>query len=177
MSESIPRLSIGLAVRNGQGRVERCIESILRQDFGDFELVISDNVSDDATVETLAAYARSDARIKLSVNQINIGSHENMNRVLHLSRGAFFRWISHDDWLEQGSLSAAVRALEASTGAIGVTTGFTPHAASGGARYEDFQGEYPTSPNRPGGLNGCYGSFTPATPSTIRTTACIGERA
>ena len=146
MSESVPRLSIGLAVRNGQGRVERCIESILRQDFRDFELVISDNASDDGTVETIAAYARADRRIMLSVNPINIGSHENMNRVLRLSRGTFFRWISADDWLEQGCLSACVRALEASPGAIGVTTGFTIHTPAGGDEVRGFSGRVPNVP-------------------------------
>jgi glycosyltransferase involved in cell wall biosynthesis len=147
LSEIVPRLSIGLAVRNGRGSVERCIESILRQDFGDFELVISDNASDDGTVETISAYARSDPRIRLNVNPINIGLHENMNRVLRLSRGTFFRWISADDWLEQGCLSACVRALEARPDAIGLTTGFTIYEGEGASRYEDFRGEFPTSPD------------------------------
>ncbi|MDW6021582.1 glycosyltransferase family A protein [Mesorhizobium sp. BAC0120] len=147
MSESIPRVSIGLAVRNGQGSVERCIESILRQNFKDFEIVISDNASDDGTAATIAAYARADRRIRLHVNEVNIGLHENMNRVLRLSRGTFFRWISADDWLEQGCLSACVEALEARAEAIGVTTGFTAHEPAGAMRYEDFRGEFPTSPD------------------------------
>ena len=147
MSESVPRLSIGLAVRNGQGSVERCVESILRQDFMDFEIVISDNASDDETAAKIAAYARVDERIRLSVNQINIGLHENVNRVLRLSRGTYFRWISADDWLEQGSLSVCVRALDNNAGAIGVTTGFTIYSPAGATRHEDFQGEFPTSPD------------------------------
>jgi glycosyltransferase involved in cell wall biosynthesis len=147
LSEVVPRLSIGLAVRNGQGSVERCIESILSQDFKDFELVISDNASDDGTVETIAAYARADRRIRLSVNHTNIGLHENMNHVLRLSRGTFFRWISADDWLEKNYLSACVQALQSATGAIGVTTGFTAHTPAGTMRYEDFRGEFLTSPD------------------------------
>ena len=43
---------------------------------------ICDNASDDGTIETLEDYARADRRVRLSVNQVNIGSHENMNRVL-----------------------------------------------------------------------------------------------
>jgi glycosyltransferase involved in cell wall biosynthesis len=145
LSENIPQLSVGLAVRNGQDSVGRCIESILRQDFADFEIVVSDNASDDRTVEAVAAYARADRRVKLSVNQVNIGLHENMNRVVRLSCGTFFRWISADDWLEQGYLLESVRALKANAEAVGVTTGFTIHTPAGGIRYEDFPGEFPTS--------------------------------
>lgn len=146
-TDNSPRLSIGLAVRNGRGTVERCIESILAQDFKDLELVISDNVSDDGTMDSLESYAKADARIKLSQNKVNIGSHENMTRALMLSRGELFRWISADDWLEPQYLSKCVAALDSRPEAIGVTTGFTIHALSGETRYEDFAGVFPSGPD------------------------------
>ena len=147
MSKNFPALSIGLAVRNGQNVLNRCIESILSQDFTDLELVICDNASDDGTIDMLHDYARADPRIKLSANQVNIGSHENMMRVLEASRGTFFRWISADDWLEPRCLSTCVRALESRPDAIGVTTWFTIHTPDGLTRYEEYRGEYPTSPD------------------------------
>jgi glycosyltransferase involved in cell wall biosynthesis len=147
VSENSPALSIGLAVRNGRNVIERCIESILSQDFTDLELVVYDNASDDGTIEMLDGYARADRRIRLSANQVNIGSHENMKRVLEASRGTFFRWISADDWLEPRCLSTCVRALESRPDAIGVTTWFTIHTPDGSSRYEEYRGEYPTSPD------------------------------
>ena len=74
MKDVSPTLSVGLAVRNGVDVVGRCIESIVSQDFTDLELVISDNASDDGTSELLEEYARADRRIRLSVNEVNIGS-------------------------------------------------------------------------------------------------------
>ena len=145
MSQDLPALSIGLAVRNGRGTVERCVESILSQDFADLELVICDNASDDGTIGALEDYARADPRIRLSVNPANIGSNENMKRVLDLAHGTFFRWISADDWLEPGCLSACMRALESRPDAVGVTTSFTIHTPDGSTRYEDYVGEFPTS--------------------------------
>jgi len=145
VSEQPPAVSIGLAVRNARDVVDRCIQSILSQDFADFELVICDNVSDDGTIEALQRYARADRRIKLSFNGVNIGSHENMKLVLNRSRGTFFRWISADDWLEPGCLAKCVRALESHPEAIGVTTWFTIHLADGSSRFEEYAGEYPTS--------------------------------
>ena len=145
MTEAAPTLSVGLPVRNGTGVVARCIESILSQDFTDLELVISDNDSNDGTQELLQKYAGADPRIRPTLNEVNIGLHENMNRVLDLSRGEFFRWISADDWLEPGCLSACVGALRERTKAIGVTTYFTIHNPDGSTRYEEYAGEFPMS--------------------------------
>jgi glycosyltransferase involved in cell wall biosynthesis len=147
VTEKQPPLSIGLAVRNGGRDVERCIDSILSQDFTDFELVICDNASDDGTTETLERYARSDKRVKLSVNSINIGSHENMKLVLERSRGTFFRWISADDWLKPRCLSTCVRALESCRDAIGVTTWFALHLPDGSVRHAEYAEGFPTSPD------------------------------
>jgi glycosyltransferase involved in cell wall biosynthesis len=147
VSQGTPALSVGLAVRNGKDVAGRCIESVLSQDFSDLELVVSDNVSDDGTVALVEDYARSDPRIRLSANDVNIGLHENMKRVLDLSRGTFFRWISADDWLEPGCLSACVRALEGRPEAVSATTWFTIHTDDGSSRYEEFPGEFPDSPD------------------------------
>jgi glycosyltransferase involved in cell wall biosynthesis len=142
-----PAISVGLAVRNEPNGVGRCIESVLAQDFTDLELVICDNASDDETVDTLEEYARADRRVRVAVNPVNIGSHENMNRVLQLSRGTLFRWISADDWLEPAALSTGVRALKRHPDAIGVSSGFTIHTPGEPPRYEQYQGEFPSSPD------------------------------
>jgi glycosyltransferase involved in cell wall biosynthesis len=142
-----PALSVGLAVRNDPEGVRRCIESVLSQDLTDIELVICDNASDDDTVDTLQEYARGDRRVIVAVNPVNIGSHENMNRVLELSRGTLFRWISADDWLEPQALSEAVRALERHPDAVGATSGFTLHTPGAAPRYEPYPGEFPSSPD------------------------------
>jgi len=147
VNQDRPALSIGLAVRNGEAVVGRCIESILSQDFADFALVICDNVSDDGTIDLLQDYARSDSRVALSLNDVNIGSHENMKRTFELSHGTFFRWISADDWLEPGCLSACVRAFESRADAVGVTTWFTIHTDDGSMRYEEYRGEFPSAPD------------------------------
>lgn len=145
--ENSPIFSIGLAVRNGQHFVGRCIDSILSQEFTDLELVVCDNASDDGTISILEHYARADRRLRFSVNQVNIGLHENMRRVLKSSRGTFFRWISADDWLEPRCLSACARALESRPDAIGVTTWFTVHTPEGLTRYEEYRGEFPDLPD------------------------------
>jgi glycosyltransferase involved in cell wall biosynthesis len=145
VTRAAPAVSVGLAVRSAEHVVGPCIESVLAQDFTDLELVVCDNVSDDGTVSVVQGYARTDPRIRLSVNETNVGSQANMNRVFDLARGEFFRWISSDDWLEPGYLSTCLAALEESDRSIGVTTYFTIHTAEGSSRYEEYTGEFPTS--------------------------------
>ena len=53
MSDKAPKVSIGLAVYNGEKYLDEAIRSILAQTFKDFELIISDNASTDRTDDNL----------------------------------------------------------------------------------------------------------------------------
>lgn len=100
-----PKVSIGLPVFNGESYLREALDSLLAQTFCDFELIVSDNASTDATGEIVLAYARSDPRIRYFRQTTNIGLGGNFLFVLHNSRGEMFMWASHDDvwghnWLE-----------------------------------------------------------------------------
>ena len=111
--ERPPRLSFGLAVWNGEDTIRQCLDSLLAQDFTDFEVVVSDNASTDGTSQILEEYAARDPRIRVSRNQENIGQIENVNLVCRQSRGEYFRWIGVSDWLEPHYASRCVEALDA----------------------------------------------------------------
>lgn len=97
MSE--PKISLGMPVYNGESLLPETLDSILRQTFEDFEVVISDNASTDSTPEICHAYAERDERIRYEPTDINIGVLANFNRVFRLSRGQYFKWQAHDDLL------------------------------------------------------------------------------
>ena len=67
--------------------ITQTIESILRQDFSSFELIISDNCSTDNTFEICENYARNDSRITLIRNDDNIGAVGNAKQVVDRSTG------------------------------------------------------------------------------------------
>jgi glycosyltransferase involved in cell wall biosynthesis len=93
----IPRVSVGLPVWNGEKYLRLALDSILRQDYTDFELIISDNASTDATQNICREYAAKDPRIRYYRNEKNIGASGNFNRVFELAQGEFFKWSAHDD--------------------------------------------------------------------------------
>src|SRR5690348_17890875 len=86
------KVAIGMPVWNGEKFVSEAIESILGQTYGDFELVISDNASTDATAEICRGYAKQDTRIRYFRQTKNIGAGPNHHEVFRLSAGRYFKW-------------------------------------------------------------------------------------
>ena len=110
---ALPRVSIGLPVHNGQRYLARTIESILAQDFPDFELLIGDNGSTDLTADICARYAARDPRVRVHRSVQNKGAAWNYNRLVDLARGEYFKWAADDDLLEPTFLSRCVQAMDA----------------------------------------------------------------
>lgn len=109
---SSPRLSIGVPVYNGADFIHEAITSHLEQDFGDFELVVSDNCSDDATPDIVNELAKADPRITYSRNDENIGGPANFNRLFRLTSAPLFRWAAADDRIEPGYLSSVIAMMD-----------------------------------------------------------------
>ncbi len=107
---------------------------------------ICDNASDDGTVAAVEGYVRADSRV-IPERQPGrtLASTRTCGGCSSRLAAGYFRWISADDWLEPGCLSACVQALESGPDAIGVTSAFTIHMDEGSTRFEEYQGEFPTS--------------------------------
>lgn len=106
------KISIGMPVYNGELFIRDTIEAILAQTFTDFELIISDNASTDATEKICRLYAEKDARIRYSRLEQNIGAAGNFNRVFELSSGEYFKWAAHDDLHSVDYLAKCVEVLD-----------------------------------------------------------------
>jgi glycosyltransferase involved in cell wall biosynthesis len=92
-----PKLSVGFPVYNGETYLRNALNSLLGQDFEDFELIISDNASTDGTSEICREYANRDKRIRYFRIESNQGATWNWRRVLELAEGTYFKWAAHDD--------------------------------------------------------------------------------
>jgi glycosyltransferase involved in cell wall biosynthesis len=107
-----PRISVGLPVYNGGRYLRLSIDSIIGQTYSDFELIISDNASTDATEEICREYAAQDERIKYHRNSKNLGGFVNHYRVLELATGEYFMWAAHDDIRGCDYLASCVEILD-----------------------------------------------------------------
>ena len=109
MSDAL--VSIGIPTYRRPQLVRRAAESALAQDHIDLEVIVSDDASGDDTPGVLAELATRDPRLRHEVQEQNLGHARNFDRVRELARGDFFMWLSDDDWLDPGYVSACLRAL------------------------------------------------------------------
>lgn len=111
---SKPVVSIGMAVYNGERYIRQALDSLLAQDYKNYELIISDNASTDKTREICLEYAARDKRIRYYRNKTNIGAQFNFDRVFELSSGYYFMWACHDDHWKPHYLSSCLEAFNIS---------------------------------------------------------------
>src|SRR3546814_9942917 len=116
--KKVPRVSIGLPVHNGGLLLPRALDSILGQSFPDFELILSDNASTDATAAICRDYAGREGRIRYFRQDRNLGAAGNFNFTFAQATGAYFKWAAHDDVLAPGFLTACVDLLSEDAGAV-----------------------------------------------------------
>jgi glycosyltransferase involved in cell wall biosynthesis len=119
-----PKVSVCLPCYNRHDYVSEAIESVLAQSFGDFELIITDNCSTDGTVDIIRKYASKDSRIRVYVNESNLGVIGNLNRGILLGRGEYIKPIFSDDLLTPRCLEAFVNVLDKNPN-VSLVTSFT----------------------------------------------------
>lgn len=103
-----PEVSICLPTFNGEKYISAAIESALSQSFEDFELVVCDDQSTDATISIIESYAKTDSRIKLYKNESRLGLFANYNRCINTSNGRLIKLFAQDDLLEPEILTRMV---------------------------------------------------------------------
>lgn len=101
-----PRISVILPVLNGERYLAGCLESILSQDFKDFELIIGDNCSEDASWAIITAC--KDERVRSVKYEERVGLFRSLNRLIEMARGPLIRFICHDDLMKPDCLRREV---------------------------------------------------------------------
>lgn len=105
-----PRVTVLMTVYNGLPFLPEAIESVLRQTFADFELLLIDDASTDASLACIRSYP--DARIRLVCNEQNRGQAHALNQGLWLARGAYIARLDQDDVCLPNRLQRQVVFLE-----------------------------------------------------------------
>lgn len=107
-----PLISICLPVFNGEPHLALAIESVLAQSFQDYELLIADDGSTDASKEIANAYAAKDKRIQHWTNETRQGLFGNYNACINRSRGKYIKPYAQDDLLEPSALATLKEVLD-----------------------------------------------------------------
>ena len=117
LSESL--LTIGVPVFNGEKTISKCIDSLLKQTFDDFKLIISDNASTDSTQKICEDYTKKDSRIHCIKQKKNIGLVSNWNSILKESTTKYFMYAAADDIWDPQFVKKNLDVLESDENIVG----------------------------------------------------------
>ena len=106
-----PLISIVIPVYNREDYLKIAIESVLRQNFSNFELIIWDDGSTDKSVEIASQYAEKDKRIKLIAAK-HQGFSNSLKSAFSICSGKYIGWVDSDDIVAPTALAETAKILD-----------------------------------------------------------------
>lgn len=106
-----PTVSIIVPVYNAEKTIGRCIDSILNQEYKDFELLLVDDGSTDGSGAICDARADRDGRVRV-FHQANAGVSASRNLALDHAKGTYLQFLDSDDWITTDATRSLVRGME-----------------------------------------------------------------
>ncbi|PEA56112.1 hypothetical protein CON64_05665 [Bacillus pseudomycoides] len=108
-----PKVNVIIAAYNMKEYLKETVDSVLRQDYPNLEIIVADDCSTDGTQEMMKRYEEN-PKVKYIRNEVNLGSRVNGRKLLHEhADGKYILCINHDDYLTQNNyISRAVALLE-----------------------------------------------------------------
>ena len=106
-----PMVSIVVPIYNAENYLRRCVDSILNQEYTDFELLLVNDGSTDASGDICEEYGDQDPRV-IVIQKENTGVSDSRNRALDRARGKYLQFLDSDDWITPDATRLFVRAAE-----------------------------------------------------------------
>jgi len=107
-----PILSIAMTTYNGEQFLQEQLDSIINQSFSDYELIICDDKSTDATISIIQAYQKKHSNISLYLNPIRLGSVKNFEKAITLCNSKYIALSDQDDIWEKDKLQVQIQAIK-----------------------------------------------------------------
>ena len=111
-----PLVSVLMTAYNRERYISEAIESVLLSTYQNLELIIVDDGSKDGTVKIARDHAQHDNRVKVFLNEKNLGDYPNRNKAISYATGKYFMFCDSDDTLLPDSISKIVNLAEANNG-------------------------------------------------------------
>lgn len=108
----LPLVSILMTAYNREEYISQAIESVLSSSFKNFELIIVDDGSKDSTVNIAKSFAEKDNRVRLYINERNLGDYPNRNQAAQYANGKYIKYLDSDDHFLEGGLEYCVNMME-----------------------------------------------------------------
>lgn len=107
----MPKISVIVPVYNSEKVIKRCVDSILKQTYSDFELILINDGSKDKSIDILKDYEKKDLRIRVIDNENN-GVSETRNIGINEAKGDYIQFVDSDDYIDENMLKESLEQLE-----------------------------------------------------------------
>ena len=107
-----PIVSVLMTAYNREEYIAEAIESVLNSSFKDFELIIVDDCSTDNTLSIAKAFETRDDRIKVYLNEKNLGDYNNRNKAASYAQGKYLKYLDADDLIYSHGLEVMINSIE-----------------------------------------------------------------
>ena len=106
-----PMVSIIVPIYNAEQYLRRCVDSILNQEYTDFEVFLVNDGSTDSSGDICEEYGNKDTRV-IVIQKENTGVSDSRNLALDRARGKYLQFLDSDDWITPDATRLFVRAAE-----------------------------------------------------------------
>jgi len=107
-----PLVSILMTAYNREKYIAEAIGSVLESDYQNFELIIVDDKSIDNTVAIAKEYQKKSDKIKVFINDVNLGDYKNRNKAATYANGEYLMHVDSDDTIYRDAISNAIKSMQ-----------------------------------------------------------------
>ena len=107
-----PHVSVLMTAYNREKYITEAIKSVLASTYKNFELIIVDDCSKDKTVEIARKYEAIDQRVKVFINEKNLGDYPNRNKAASYASGKYLKYVDADDLIYPWGLEVLISCME-----------------------------------------------------------------
>ena len=106
-----PTVTIIVPIYNAEKTLRRCVDSVLNQEYSDFELLLVNDGSQDSSGDICREYEKADSRIHL-IDKPNTGVSDSRNMAISMARGTYLQFLDSDDWITPNATRLFVETAE-----------------------------------------------------------------
>jgi glycosyltransferase involved in cell wall biosynthesis len=107
-----PLVSVLMTVYNREKYIAEAIESVIASTYQNWELIIVDDGSKDNSVAIANSFVEKDGRIKVYINEVNLGDYPNRNKAASYAKGKYLKFVDADDMIYPYGLQLLVNNME-----------------------------------------------------------------
>lgn len=107
----MPLVTLIIPVYNAEKYLHRCLDSVVKQEFPDMEVLLINDGSHDRSIEICREYEEKDLRLHV-IDKENTGVSDTRNLGMRLAKGKYLQFMDSDDWLAEDAVHSMVSAAE-----------------------------------------------------------------